>query len=63
MRYVYKVDSFGCTFSSRNKFTAQLQAMLDYYASEGWRLHKMDLTGGELCVLVFEKRIEDEAAE
>ena len=62
MRYVYKVDSFNCVFTGRNKFIAQLQAMLDYYAEEGWRLHSMEIPSGEVCTLVFEKKIEDDPA-
>lgn len=46
MPYVYKVDSFNCTFVSRNKFNAQFQAVVDYYAAEGWRLHSFQVVEG-----------------
>ena len=59
MRYIYKVDSFPCAFAGRNRFSAQLQAMLDYYAQEGWRFRDMEIPTGELCTLVFEKQVED----
>lgn len=60
-KYIYKVDSFGCTFSTRAKFTQQLAEMIDKYAQEGWRLHSYETPGaiGELCVCVFEKEAED----
>lgn len=53
MKTVYKTDSFGCTFSTRKKFTQQLQAMIDKYAGEGWLLHSYQVVLGELCVVVF----------
>ena len=57
---VYKVDSFGCTFSTRAKFTEQLQEIIDKYANQGWRLHSYETPGalGELCVVVFYKEEE-----
>ncbi len=57
---IYKVDSFGCTFSTRTKFTEQLQEMIDKYANEGWKLHSYETPGalGELCVVVFYKEEE-----
>ncbi len=60
-KYVYKVDSFGCTFSTRNKFTQQLQEIIDRYAAEGWKLHSYETPGalGELCVVVFYRESED----
>lgn len=59
-KMVYKVDSFGCTFSTRGKFTAQLQEIIDKYAADGWKLHSYETPGaiGELCVVVFYKEIE-----
>ncbi|MBQ1463854.1 MAG: DUF4177 domain-containing protein [Ruminococcus sp.] len=60
MKYIYKVDSFGCTFSTREKFTQQLQDMINRYAVEGWMLHSYETPGaiGELCVVVFYKEAE-----
>ena len=54
-KYEYKVDSFGCTFSTREKFTQQLQEMINKYAADGWKLHSYETPGaiGELCVVVF----------
>lgn len=60
-RIEYKVDSFGCTFSTRGKFTQQLQEIINKYASEGWRLHSYETPGaiGELCVVVFYKEYDE----
>ncbi|MBR1864843.1 MAG: DUF4177 domain-containing protein [Ruminococcus sp.] len=60
-KYEYKVDSFGCTFSGRNKFTQQLQDMIDKYASDGWTLHSYETPGalGELCVVVFCREVQE----
>ena len=54
----YKVESFGCTLSTKKKFTAQLQELIDKYAAEGWKLHSFEVILGEICVVVFfrEKR-------
>lgn len=60
MKYEYKVDSFSCVFSSRNKFTEQLQEMVNKYAAEGWILHSYETPGalGELCVVVFYREVQ-----
>lgn len=57
----YKVDSFGCTFSTREKFQNQLQEIIDKYAADGWMLHSYETPGaiGELCVVVFYREAED----
>lgn len=59
MQYIYKVDSFNCTFASRNKFNAQFQAVVDYYAADGWRLHSFQVVEGQTCMMVFEKPTEE----
>ena len=60
MKYEYKIDSFGCTFSTRTKFTQQLQDIINKYAAEGWMLHSYETPGalGELCVGVFYREVQ-----
>ncbi len=64
MKTVYLVDSFGCTFSSREKFTQQLQDMIDFHADQGWKLHSFETPGSSasLCVVVFYREVEDTEA-
>ena len=60
MKYEYKIDSFGCTFSTRTKFTQQLQDIINKYAAEGWMLHSYETPGaiGELCVVVSYREVQ-----
>ena len=60
MKYEYKIDSFGCTFSTRTKFTQQLQDIINKYAAEGWMLHSYETPSalGELCVVVFYREVQ-----
>ena len=60
MKYEYKIDSFGCTFSTRTRFTQQLQDIINKYAAEGWMLHSYETPGaiGELCVVVFYREVQ-----
>ncbi len=52
---VYQVDSFGCTLSTRKKFTEELQQLIDRRAAEGWKLHSFEIILGDICVVVFFK--------
>ena len=49
----YKVESFGCTLSTKKKFTIQLQELIDKYAADGWKLHSFEVILGDICVVVF----------
>ena len=53
---VYQVDSFGCSLSTRKKFTEELQQLIDKRASEGWKLHSFNVIMGDVCVAVFYKQ-------
>ena len=59
MKYEYKVDSFGCTFSTRAKLNTQLQEMLNKYAEDGWMLHSFEIPGAsaDICVVVFYREV------
>ena len=52
---MYQVDSFGCTLSTRKKFTEELQQLIDRRAAEGWKLHSFEIILGDICVVVFFK--------
>ncbi len=51
----YIVESFGCTLSTPEMFTKQLQELINRYACEGWKLHSFELIHGDVCVVVFYK--------
>ena len=55
-KFIYKVETFGCTFSSREKYQRQLQEVIDRNAAEGWILHSSGLSGeGTICTVIFYK--------
>ena len=53
---VYKVESFGCTVSTKKKITENLQALIDRYAAAGWKLHSFEVILGDICLVVFYKQ-------
>lgn len=58
-RIVYRTDYFKCSFSTAKRFNEQLQALLDRYAAEGWRLHSYQQIGmGEMCSVIFYREEE-----
>lgn len=57
MEYEYKSIAFGLTFSKKNGFNEKVQAYLDQYAKEGWRLHTVNVYGASASIghIVFER--------
>ena len=54
--YEYKTISFGCAFSSKNTINKKIQDTLDKYSKQGWKLHTIQVSGGQgFCVCVFER--------
>ena len=59
MKYAYKSETFG--FGVTNKgLNKKIQALLDSYSKDGWRLHSIALSGdsASTCVVIFEKEAE-----
>lgn len=61
MEYEYKSITFGLTFSTKNGFNEKVQAYLDQYAKEGWRLHTVNVYGASASIghIVFEKEVKE----
>ena len=58
--YEYKTISFGCAFSSKNTINKKIQDTLDKYSKQGWKLHTIQVSGGQgICVCVFEREKEE----
>ena len=57
---VYKVDCFGCLFSTKKKYHEQSQECIDRNAAEGWLLQHWEIAPmGEWCTVVFYKNVEN----
>lgn len=51
----YKVESFGCTFATKKKFSAQLQDVINTNAALGWEFHSFTVIIGDTCVVIFRR--------
>jgi len=61
-RYSYKVEflPIECEEGARQIDKAEIEATLDRYAKEGWRVWKIDICGNLGLVCVFEREEREE---